>query len=135
MVESYLLIIPLAFLCIITKTKGQCSIDEVTEERHCATYTQWKTHDKNNEISWAPDCTIDIHGYDLKTIRRVSDFQECANLCFQENQCTHYTFITSAGGRCVMKAYAREKGEEPRTSTGSYCGYINSRTDFFWIGK
>ncbi len=131
-VFAAVILIVIGFITII---QGQCYVDEVTGESVCAVYTQWKSDGGKDDISWASDCAIDIEGNDLKTVPNVSDYAKCGELCFQDEKCTHYTFTKAAGGRCAMKAKVRDAGQQPKKSPGAYCGYINTRTDFAWVGK
>jgi len=127
-------------ICIITSPtiiQAACYYNGETGESFCDVYIKWEADAVNTEVSWAPDCTIDIEGNDLKTVSNVSDKSKCGELCFKNSKCTHFTFtkVSGATGRCAMKANVRTLGQQPKKSPGSFCGYISTRTDFAWNGK
>lgn len=132
-----LLVMAIYIVTSPTTVQAACYINGETGESICDVYTQWKSDGINTAVSWAPDCAIDIEGNDLKTAPNVSDKLKCGELCFKDEKCTHFTFtkVSGSAGRCAMKAKVRGTGQQPKKSPGAFCGYINTRTDFAWVGK
>ncbi|KZS20836.1 Uncharacterized protein APZ42_012370 [Daphnia magna] len=68
----------------------------------------------------------DFVGNDIEYYRRANSYSQCANLCANNNLCTHFTF-NFVGNYCFMKRTKADTLKQPTSHDQGICGFFPTR--------
>lgn len=85
--------------------------------------------DENDRFKWSFGCTFpktDVLAVDINKIKK-KESSSCANLCYEDNRCTHFIYTNSY---CYLKSL-KLVDASPKAAVydnpGGLCGFLNER--------